>query len=687
MSAIPSNLSRVPNILRAQSALGSLGRAQLSLFEVQQQLSSGRSITRFSQDAVKAAAISVLDGRLELAQQRLRNLDHADSSLSTLDKALEDASELVLEAQSIASAQVGVGSSATERASQAQVVNSLIQNLLGIANRESVAGHIFGGSTPGTAPIVPTLGGFRYVGQGSGLLTDLDLGSAVPITLGGNNSIGSTSARVEGSVDLDPGLAAGTRIIDLAGARGVGVTLGRIEFSFDGGPRAEIDLTGADTISDVALKIQTALRDYEQANSVTILGPGGVGFSGGSLSIDVAPAGTPPDPQLEFFDTGSATAAQDVGLVGTPAFSFSAGSALGLDVGAKLTWRTPISALAGLGGPLGSIRINNLGQSRVVDLSGAQTLEDVKNLIEGTGIGVRVELNAARNGINVVNEVAAGRQQAMSIEEVAGNGLTATALGIRTFSGATRIQDFNDGRGVQILTGGTDPTTGLPDPTRDVEVRIILGDGPGTVIDVDLRPQDVATVQTLIDRINSQAQAAGANVPADFEARLGDGANGLVLTQNGAFAGPITVSSRNGSPAAEQLGLASGDYDAATSSFRATDVAKVRVDNLFTHLIDLRDSLLNNDTIGITLAGEKLESSVDRLAQTRGLVGGYAKRITDGVRQQEDQALLDEKTRSDLRDLDYTEAAVRLNLLQTQYQAGLQVTAQSLNLSLLDFLG
>jgi len=149
----------------------------------------------------------------------------------------------------------------------------------------------------------------------------------------------------------------------------------------------------------------------------------------------------------------------------------------------------------------------------------------------------------------------------------------------------------------------------------------------------------------------------------------------------------MTIAAQNGSPAAEQLGLLDGTYDPPTSSFRAEDRAKVRVDNLFTQLIDLRDALLANDTSGITLAGERLEGSVDRLAQTRALVGGYAKRVEDGTKHLEDQTLLDESTRSNLRDLDFTEAAVRLNLLQTQFQAGLQTTAASFSRSLLDFLG
>ena len=39
-------------------------------------------------------------------------------------------------------------------------------------------------------------------------------------------------------------------------------------------------------MQEVAARIESALRDYEQANTVTILGPGGVSFSGGHLTID-----------------------------------------------------------------------------------------------------------------------------------------------------------------------------------------------------------------------------------------------------------------------------------------------------------------------------------------------------------------------------------------------------------------
>jgi flagellin-like hook-associated protein FlgL len=43
--------------------------------------------------------------------------------------------------------------------------------------------------------------------------------------------------------------------------------------------------------------------------------------------------------------------------------------------------------------------------------------------------------------------------------------------------------------------------------------------------------------------------------------------------------------------------------------------------------------------------------------------------------------------RSQIQDLDYTEAAIRFSMLQQQLQAGLTTASRLANLSLLDFLG
>lgn len=685
MATTPINLSRAPNLLMMQSALANINRTNLALFKVSQQLSTGLAVAAPSDDPVKAAAIGVVDDRIDRSNQLKRNLAHASSALETADSALQEATNLATEARSIALTQGSITSSPVERQQQAVILDQIIQSMLNTASRKGPAGYVFGGSITSQQPIQAFGTGYRFTGEASGLITDLEPNLTIPITLGGGNPIAARSARVRGSVDLNPQLTSDTRLADLRGARGLGVTLGTIEYSVNGGTRQTLDLSGADSVGDIVTKLTNSLRQYETDHTTTVLGSGGVSTSGESIAIDAVPSTT-----IQFFDQQNGVTAQDLGLADDPVFQYSSTLPTGVAVDPKLTWRSPISVLAGVTGALGAIRINNLGRTATIDLSTAQTLEDIKNAIESANMGVRVAINADGTGIDVLNDVSAARGQGMSIEEVTTNNYTATRLGIRSMTDATTLADFNDGKGVQIIDGAVNPVTGLPDPTLDADFQITLGDPAQTVISVNLRAQDMLNVQTLLARINSEAstQLAAAGLPATaFGARLSDGGNGLYLAQDSTFTGNISVAARNNSPAAEQLGLLSGSYDAALHTFVGSDPAQVRVDSAFTHLIDLRNALLANDVSGITLAGEGLERTLSNLAEIRGLVGGYAQRVDSATTREEDRSVLDQRVRSDLADVDFAEASTRFSLLQTQLQAALRVTGASQQQSLLDFLG
>ena len=77
---------------------------------------------------------------------------------------------------------------------------------------------------------------------------------------------------------------------------------------------------------------------------------------------------------------------------------------------------------------------------------------------------------------------------------------------------------------------------------------------------------------------------------------------------------------------------------------------------------------------------------LERLTRARGDVGVRAQRVTRLAQREEELTIQDTALRSSIEDLDFTEAAIRLSSLQTQLQAGLAVTVQSLSLSLIDFL-
>lgn len=678
MTSIPSNLARVPNLLRSGLFLSNFNRTNVQMLRVQQQIATGRDILRPGDDIVRAATIAVLDDRLERSDQLKRNYSHATAALNVLDNALGEAHDAALQAKSIASSQINPSASSDERAAQATVIDSILAGLMNTANRQSVAGYIFGGGLTTVPPVQEFLGGYRYMGSGPGLVTDLGTSSSIPITLGNGNPLISSSARVKGNVDLNPVLTPDTRLADVRGARGLGVTLGVVRFSVNGGALQDLDLSGADTVADITTRLNNALHAYEASSGTTVLGPGGVSTSGDTIHMDVASGVS-----VEFQDVASGVCAQDLGLARTPAAPFTDANPDGVGLNPRLTFRSAIGALAGLAGPLGSIRLSNAGRSVNVDLSGARTLADVRNAIEGAGLGLRVSIGSD-DTLQVMTDVASGSAQAMSIAEVAGNGSTATLLGIRSFTADTRVSDLNFGRGVDIVDGKIDPVSGGATRALNTDLRITMGDG--RTVDVDLRPQDMTSVQTVMDRINSEIASAGVSV-TDLVAGLSDGANGIVLRQNPSLGGDIRVEALNNSPAGEQLGLTGGTYDAASARLVGEDRAKIRPQGLFTNLIDLRDALRNNDPRGITLAGEDLDATIRALSESRGMVGGLSQRVDAANVRETDRANLDLQTRSELRDTDFAAAASRLTLLQTQLQAGLQTAASTYSLSLLDFLG
>ncbi|MBX3385930.1 MAG: hypothetical protein KF768_05115 [Phycisphaeraceae bacterium] len=686
MSSIPSNLSRVPNLMSSRFLLNSLNRTNLDLLRVQTELASNKSVTRFSDNGVAASAISILQDRLERGSQRLQNLSAAQGTLNYLDSTLGDATTLVQEAKSIASDQIGITSDAATRANQATVIDGMIRSLFQLANRQTNGLFIFGGSTPTRAPIEELRGGFRYVGQGSGLVTDLGTWDSIPITLGGNNAIGETSGRLRSTIDLDPAISAGTRLSDLNGARALGITRGEIAFRVNGGAEVRVDLSSVDTVADVVNALQSAIQAYEAQQGTTVLGPAGVAVSANSLRFDVAAGVT-----LEFVDPGTGITAADLGLSG---IVFDDSTPDGTDLDPRISVLTPVSALSGLTLPLGSVRFR-FGQgtgSQIsdVDLSSAQTVGDIISAVQAAVPGVRMAISSNGRGLDIFNEVSG---PSLSIEEVPGGANTATELGIRSLNAQTSLSEFNNGRGIRIVTDRINPQTGIADRTYNTDFRITLGNGQ--FFDVDLRPQDTITVQALIDRINSEFVTAIGQpplnpdapplAPGDFSAGLTNGANGIALTQT-VSGGPIAVEKLNNSAAAEDLGFLNGSYDSATSTLIAQDRAQVRVNNLFTTLIELRDALRANNSSGITVAGEDLERANDRLAQARALVGVHANRVIRAVQRQEDLITIDEQMRSSLQDVDYSEASIRFSLLQTQLQAALRSGAISQNLTLLDFL-
>ncbi|MFG0273490.1 MAG: flagellin, partial [Phycisphaerales bacterium] len=573
------------------------------------------------------------------------------------------------------------GSDADTRRAAAEVLTSIINEMQGLTEAQFADVYVFGGVRTATPPLESIAGGLRYTGVGDGLRTDLGPGLDIPITIGADQALGALSARQQGTVDLNPNLTRETPLSALRGAEGLGVNLSSLSVAVDSGPlmNLDVDLTGARNVGDALDAIEAAIREADPG-ALNGVFPGGLTIApaGDRILVDAMPGYT-----ITFTDEGGGTIAKDLGLIDFD-FTTVTRDNPGVDLDPRLTMQTRIADFAPVSGLTpGDVVFTNGGRTGTVTVDPGMTVDDFAREVERLGLGLRVEIGDDGRALDIVNEVSGST---MSVEDSGGGTFTAISLGIRTVQPLTPTSVFNNGRGVEIADGALDPISGLPDPDRNVDFRVTLADGRS--FDVDLRPQDMVDVGTMLLRINNAAAGAAPPiaVPAEFDARVPDGSNGIVFRDATVGAGQTTVEQRNGR-AAEDLGLLNATFTpGAPAVLAAEDRTQVRVNSVFSALMDLRTALETNDERGITLAAEEMESHLDRLVTTQAVVGGRAQRVEQGALRQEDMRLLDETVMSGLEDLDYVEASSRYGLLQLAQQAGYAATAQSLNLSLLAFL-
>jgi len=643
-------IPRTTSTLSSESLLARIRQTQREQFEVQRQIATGKRFNTPSDAPDKASAILYLQGNLDERSQQQRNLANALGTLNTADLALADASDILLEAKDIASSQIGVGSDSGTRETEALVIDGAVDGLLEIVNRQFNDLSIFGGNNGAEADGVvfeKFLGGVRYRGGEENLKALVGAIAAEDFNSNGIEGFGALSSRVRSDVDLLPASTAATRVADVLGAQGDGVGLGEVRVTVNGTP-VTVDLTDADTLDDVATRINGAIDGVSAgAASLAITATGYDLTVAGGNTVTVA-------------DIGAGQVAADLGIA-------LGGAGPVVDSGAGLNVRlSPTTTLASLGATVdfaSGLQITQGENTVTADFSAATTIEDMQNVIDQLGLGLRLRINEPETGLDLVSEVA-GLE--LSVGE--NGGTTAEDLGLRTFGLTTDLTEFRHGVGVEVQDGEDD-------------LRVSLHDGTSFTVNLD----GAATVGDVITAINTAATGAGLTVGVDFTVGLAAVGNGLVFDDNTAGGNDFVIANEGLSLAGDHLGI-TGNAGAGTT-LTGSDETTVRVENAFTHLINLRDSLRADDTPGITLAGSNLEDDLDSVVAARAGVGVQARRIEDQQTRLEDQQIAEQTMLSEIQDADLTEVITRFGQLQTQLQASLSLAAQNLQLSLLDFIG
>jgi flagellar hook-associated protein 3 FlgL len=747
MNVFPIPLARISTQLEKSLMLGQMQGNQSDLLTVQQQISTGQRLSQPSDDPAAATGIMQLRNQVSNSTQFDSNLTFASGFLNTADSTLSSVSDLITQANSIASQEVGSTAGADERAGQAGVVDSLITQALALANTRYQGAAVFGGANSTQDPFVGAAGGYRYQGsaQPQGILTPN--GGTINYTVDGNKVFGGTSSQVIGYQNLTPSLTPTTQISDLGGATGKGVQLGVISVT-SGATTFNVDLTKASSIGDVQAQLQSALTAAGSAATVSL--------SGGHLAITADPAGA-----ISIADTGTGTTAAELGIAGSAA----AGATLaGTDLAPQITDTTPLSALrngAGLD-PSGFI-ISNGANTATITLAGLTTVQDLINKINNSGTQVQAGINAAGTGINLLNPVSGLN---MTVGENGGH--TADELGLRSFQAGTKLSDLNAGGGItpisksvsgptgNIIITKTDGTSfnvamdGLSTPSQLIAAinhasgnttvtaalnasgnGITLTDtsggsgnvsvsqasnyisngtdlglfktGSGATLtgsnvsfstdDLRVTRQDgtsftvnftgALTVQDALNAINNADGNAAG--PSHVTASLATTGNGIVLTDPTTGAGTLSVTPLNSSAVAGQLGIQKSAGSPA-GVINGDDTNPLPPQGLFSTLLMLRNALSSNDTAGIQRAGALLQQAASSVLQAQGGVAAQGKSVAAFQTQNSNTQIELQKSLSNLADTDMTAAITQYQTLQTSYQAALKVAATANSLSLLNFL-
>jgi len=231
-----------------------------------------------------------------------------------------------------------------------------------------------------------------------------------------------------------------------------GVSAGRIRITDRSGASADIDLTTALTVRDVldAINAASGIDVTASISGDALVITDDTGQTVGNLTVEDLDGGR------MAMDLGIAGSVADNAIVGQDVNSLSEGlllralndgngvrtSGTGLDIHFKLgdgsefdvgldeilKFDTPLNLLnGGLGVRLGSIEITNrAGQSAVIDLSAAATIQDVTDAISNAGISV----SAAIVGNKLLITDGTGKEDSDLVVQNYGDSHTATDLGI-----------------------------------------------------------------------------------------------------------------------------------------------------------------------------------------------------------------------------------------------------------------
>ncbi len=626
--------------------------------ELERQLSTGERFAKPSDDPTAALRVIGLQRELEFRAQTTRNLDSAQGYLNATESSLGNVQDLMTEFRGLGIEASGNLSSEADRSGWINQIDAGIQRLVAASNTKYLDRYLFTGGVVQTPTVLQSNSAVVFQGNQLGLQSIADQQDYLTHNVTGDKAFGLLSTAIEGITPLAPNAIPSTRLADLNSGRGV--SPGAIQFS-SGADNVIVDVANADRLEDVLGAINGKVSLDGRAIHASLVN--------GQLQIqyDDGSPGT-----IRISEVGTGRTANDLGIRTTslsPALPIVSNN-----LSPRVRGTTSLAQLnngAGFNWQEG-FRIEQAGISYNVDFSGAQTVDDMLNAINRSGASVYADLSDG-NGALRIRSTASGVD--FSIRE--STGTLAQSLGVRTFSGQTRLSELNYGRGVSF--GETS------------DLRLTRHDG--TSFNVSLK--EAVTVQDILDRINNHADNQD---PVNrISAALQQSANGIQLTSTPPVGPPdpvpIKIEASGGSSAAWDLGLiklgetqSTASLSGANYQIAGSDPNPQEVRGMFNSLFRLREAIRNQDQNGIGRAVTLIDQDLSRLSLTRGSLGVEQQRIDSLKVNQELTTINLRADQSRLFEADFPSIISELNARQIAYEASLKLLGNANQTSLFNYI-
>jgi len=509
---------RVTQNLLNNVVLQNLNRNAESLMKIQSDLSSGKRLNKPSDDPVGSATAIRLRSRLSETKQLLRNIDQGETQINQADSVFNDMTGILTRAQDLAISQANVTADSRTRDAVAQEVSALINQFVDMLNTRIGNRYIFAGFETLKEPFQQSKNGINYLGDSGEMNIEIESGTTLNVNVSGSTLLPTAVDDLGGHTNLFP-YAERTIPLDqrklIEINQGTGVDSGIILISNRAGQKARIDLSGAQTLGEIVARINNTqdtqglrmqvkahLDDNQEAIILDDLTPLRDQIAGNNLKVE---------------DVRNSRVARQLGILGEDKTGNGVieGRNLGL-----LDLTTPLENLNNGGGvESGKIKITDrAGNSAVIDISSAQTLTDVRSLINNGGTNIRAEINIGGNGLTIIDSSPPSAPGLISIQEVGTNMHTAQDLGILTPESGAQGRIFVGNSLDPILTIGT--PVSLLNRGQGFELQSILVENGPKSGTIDL--SKAATVGAIIQTINDSG--------LDLEASINELGTGISVT-------------------------------------------------------------------------------------------------------------------------------------------------------------